>query len=158
MRLTLTGFPAYHCVVPSFSYWTVLNFLEATQFRSKDARWNITYVANSWPFHTIANLMCMRKYCQNLESEIRSRSRVFAPLKLSIPKDCIVLITVFHVAWVLTQRRRETTRWRWSHLYVLTAMFLESMWKLRNLDRNAEFATLSTSPVGAYCIVLYFLY
>ena len=31
----------------------------------------------------------------------------------------------------------------------------------RNLEsgiRNAEFATLSTSPVGAYCIVLYFLY
>ena len=32
-----------------------------------------------------------------------------------------------------------------------------------NLDsgiriRNAEFATLSTSPVGAYCIVLHFLY
>ena len=24
--------------------------------------------------------------------------------------------------------------------------------------RNAEFATLSMSPVGAYCIVLYFLY
>ena len=32
---------------------------------------------------------------------------------------------------------------------------------IRNAEsgiRNAEFATLSMSPVGAYCIVLYFLY
>ena len=34
----------------------------------------------------------------------------YATRKLSIPNDCILSITVFHMAMVLTQRRRETRR------------------------------------------------
>ena len=42
-------------------------------------------------------------------SEQKARNRVYATRKLSIPKDCILPITVFHVAMVLTKRRRERT-------------------------------------------------
>ena len=40
-------------------------------------------------------------------SEWKARNRVNATRKLSIPKDCILSITVFHVAVVLTKQRRE---------------------------------------------------
>ena len=43
-------------------------------------------------------------------SEQKARNRVYATRKLSIPKDCILEITVFHVAMVLTQRRRGRRR------------------------------------------------
>ena len=49
-------------------------------------------------------------------------NRVYATQKLSIPKDCILSITVFHVAVVLTKRRRERRRSTW--VYLLSAMFL----------------------------------
>ena len=43
-------------------------------------------------------------------SEEKARNRVNATRNLSIPKDCILSITVFHVAMVLAKRRRERRR------------------------------------------------
>ena len=49
-------------------------------------------------------------------SEEKANNRVYATRKLTIPKDCILSITVFHVAVVLTKRRRERRRWTWAYL------------------------------------------
>ena len=51
--------------------------------------------------------------------------------------------TVFHVAMVLTQRRRGRRR---QNVNLLSAVFLQGLRNVRNLEsgiRNAEFATLS---------------
>ena len=42
--------------------------------------------------------------------EYKARNRVNATRKLPIPKDCVLSITVLHVAIVLTQRRRGRRR------------------------------------------------
>ena len=47
---TLTGSIAYHCVVPSFSYWIVLNVLAAIQFWFKGEWWNFPYLTVSPAF------------------------------------------------------------------------------------------------------------
>ena len=56
-----------------------------------------------------------------------ARNRVYATRKLFIPKDCILSITIFHVAMVLTQRRRGRRRW---NVNLLSAMFLQGLWKI----------------------------
>ena len=88
-------------------------------------------------------------------SEQRARNRVYATRRVSIPKDCILSITVFHVTMVLTQRRRGRRRVE-RELYILSAMFFEGLWKVRNLEssmRNSQ--PFQMSHVGAYYIVSY---
>ena len=50
-------------------------------------------------------------------SEQKARNRVYATRRLSIPKDYILSITVFHVAIVLTQRGRGRRRWNVNYIY-----------------------------------------
>ena len=105
-------------------------------------------MANSRPFLTIADYVHTEVLSESVEQEGREVEYML-PLKLSIPEDCIVLITVFHVALVLTQEEgrrggQGELIYIYSPRHVLIAMFLESLWTLRNLEyRNAEFATLS---------------
>lgn len=101
--LALIGSPAYYCVVPCFSYWIVLKVLVAIQFRSRDEWRNMPYLAISQ-----ALTFSITNRPEGL-SEQKTRNRVYDPRKLSIPNDCILSITVFHVAEVLIQWRRETS-------------------------------------------------
>ena len=85
-----------------FSYWIVLKVLAAIQFRSNDEWRNMPYLAISQVLtFSITNRP------EGL-SEQKTRNRVYDPRKLSIPNDCILSITVFHVAEVLIQWRMET--------------------------------------------------
>ena len=89
-------------------------------------------------------------------SEWKARNPVYATRTLSIPKDCILSITVFHVAMVLTQRRRDRRPVE-RELYILSAMFLEGLWNVRNLEsgmRNSQ--PFQMSHVGAHYVVSYF--
>ena len=71
--------------------------------------------------------------------------------------DCTLSITVFHVAMVLTQRKKgkKTVERDLNSVRHVFVGFVEGR---ESGIRNAEFATISMSLVGAYSIVLYFLY
>ena len=58
-------------------------------------------------FTSVSSSRIAQKNCQNKNT----RNRVYATRKLSIPNDCILSISVFHVAVVLIQWRRETRQW-----------------------------------------------
>ena len=142
--LTLTGSPAYQFFVPSFSYWIVFKYLAAIQFRSRGEWRNFPYLA------ILPTSLCRK--CPEEFPEYKARNRVFVTRGLSIPNEFILLITVFHVAIALMQRRREKAM-KLINRYLLSAMFLEGLWNVRNVEsgiRNAEFAFFQVSAVRVF--------
>ena len=95
-------------------------------------------------FTSVSASRIARKDCQNKKTE----NRVYATRKLSIPNDCI---TVFHVAVVLIQWRRETRRW--SCTKFLSAMFLEGfVERMQSGIRNGESFKYSPVRVFLHCL------
>ena len=93
-------------------------------------------------------------------SEQKARNRVNATRNLSIPNDCILSITVFHVAMVLTQRRRCRRRW---NVNVLSAMLLrhgsrrffppiKSAYPGEFMSRSERFCPFLKVPFSKKCI------
>ena len=102
----------------------------------------------TWPFCQRLSVANVQKNFQNK----KARNRVFVTRRLSIPNEFILLITVFHVAIVLMQRRKVKAM-KLINRYLLSAMFLEGLWKVRNLEseiRNAEFAFFQVSAVRVF--------
>ena len=80
----------------------MLKVLAAIQVRSRGEWRNLLYFATSPAFRHRE----VQKDCPNRKREIG----VYATLNLSIPKDCILSITVFHVSMVLTEGREGGER------------------------------------------------
>ena len=72
-------------------------------------------------------------------SEQKARNRVYAIQRLSIPKDCILSITVFHVAMVLTQRGRGRRRWNVNYINGCPPCFWRVCGTLESGIRNSQF-------------------
>ena len=103
----------------------------------------------TWPFHQRFSI----KNGQEGFSEQKTRNRVYATGELSIPNDCILSITVFHVAMLLPNRE---WRQRGEHELICCPPCLRmGLRKARNLEsgmRNSQ--SFKYSLVGAFLFYL----